>query len=320
MPFLAINYAGPIDPDTPPMATIHNIGANLVAGGPPAPCIIPPLTGTINLAVPGCYDDRYLVGNNKNLGTAPSFSDTDLWSTSLTGYRDLESDFGRDGDGSPFRISEFADALEQDQFSQEFQLLGDSFDSKLNWIVGLYYFKEEGDNKNTLDFTVSNFVSGGAFDNESYAAFAQGSYDHSDDWTLTLGVRYTDETKNFTPDQVILQNYFAGSGHPQLDAPFMQAASRILPNIEKEVEADETTPMANLRWQATDNLMTYVPYAEGFKSGGFSQRVFPPQVAGATAPAGASDLDLIPSFDPESVNSYEWGFKYDSADSSLRIN
>ncbi len=40
------------------MATIHNIGANLVAGGPPAPCIIPPLTGTINLAVPGCYDDR----------------------------------------------------------------------------------------------------------------------------------------------------------------------------------------------------------------------------------------------------------------------
>ncbi len=59
------------------------------------------------------------------------------------------------------RISEFVDALEQDQFSQEFQLLGDSFDSKLNWIVGLYYFEEEGDNKNTLDFTVSNFVSGG---------------------------------------------------------------------------------------------------------------------------------------------------------------
>jgi iron complex outermembrane receptor protein len=332
---IGINYAGPIDPDTPPMATIHNVGANLAAGGPEAPCIIPPLTGTTNPAVPGCYDNRYVVGKNKNMGTAPSYSDTDLWSTSLTvdwqinehlalrslsGYRDLDSDFGRDGDGSPFRISEFVDDLDQDQFSQEFHLLGDSFDSKLNWILGLYYFTEDGNNANTLDFTVSNFLSGGKFDNESYAAFAQGSYDLADDWTLTLGVRYTDETKKFTPDQYIIENYFAGSGHPMLDAPFMQAGERILPNIEKKVDADETTPMANLRWQAAENLMTYITYAEGFKSGGFSQRVFPPQVAGATAPPGTSDLDLIPSFDPESVNSYEWGFKYDNADSSLRIN
>jgi iron complex outermembrane receptor protein len=332
---LGINYAGPIDPDTPPMATIHNVGANLAAGGPEAPCIIPPITGTINLAVPGCYDDRYLVGKSKTLGTAPSSSETDLWATSLivdwqlnenlslrslSGYRDLDSDFGRDGDGSPFRISEFVDALDQKQYTQELQLLGNSFEGRLNWIGGLYYFKEDGDNKNTLDFTVSNFVSGGDFDNESYAAFAQGSYDLSDDWTLTLGVRYTDETKKFTPDQYIITNYFAGSGHPQLDAPFMQAGSRILPHVEKKLDFDETTPMANIRWQASDNLMAYATYSEGFKSGGFSQRVFPPQVAGATAPPGTSDLDLIPDFDPESVDSYELGFKYDNPDMALRLN
>lgn len=332
---IGINYAGPIDPDTPPMATIHNVGANLAAGGPEAPCIIPPVTGTINEAVPGCYDDRYVVDKDKNLGTAPVYSDTDLFATSLqidwqinnhlqlrslTGYRDLDSEFARDGDGSPHRISAFVDKLEQDQFSQEFQLLGDSFDGSLNWILGAYYFSEDGENPNTLDFTVSNFLSGGEFDNESYAAFAQGSYDFNDDWTLTVGVRYTDETKKFTPDQYIIQNYFAGSGHPMLDAPFMQAGERILPYLEKKVDADETTPMVNLRWQVTDDLMTYATYAEGFKSGGFSQRVFPPQVAGATAPPGTADIDLIPSFDPESVDSYEWGFKYNNADSSLRIN
>ena len=66
--------------------------------------------------------------------------------------------------------------------------------------------------------------------------------------------------------------------------------------------------------------MTYVSYSEGFKSGGFSQRVFPPQVAGATAPAGATDLELIPDFDPEFVDAYEIGFKYDGWDNRLRIN
>jgi iron complex outermembrane receptor protein len=78
--------------------------------------------------------------------------------------------------------------------------------------------------------------------------------------------------------------------------------------------------MANLRWQVSDELMTYVTYSEGFKSGGFSQRVFPPQVAGITAPPGTADIDLIPSFDPEFVESWELGFKYANADNTFRLN
>jgi len=332
---LGINYAGPVDPDTPPMATIHNVGANLQAGGPPIPCLIPPLTGLVNNAVPGCYDDRYLLGRDDNAGTAPSYSDSDLTTSaltveweisesltlrSLTGWRDLDSQMSRDGDGSPFRVAQFADDLQQEQFSQELQLLGSAFDGRLDWILGAYYFEEDGDNANTLDFTVSNFLSGGEFNNESTAVFAQGSYDITDALTLTLGLRYTDETKTFLPDQYILQNYFAGSGHPLLDAPFMQAGFRILPKLEKEAEVDETTPMANLRWQVNDSLMTYLNYSEGFKSGGFSQRVFPPQVAGVTAPPGTADIDLIPAFDPEFVESWEVGFKFSNADNTLRLN
>jgi iron complex outermembrane receptor protein len=332
---LGINYAGPVDPDTPPMATIHNVGANLAAGGPPIPCLIPPLTGLVNNAVPGCYDNRYVLGKDKNAGTAPSYSKSDLTTSalsveweisdsltlrSLTGWRDLDSEMSRDGDGSPFRVAQFADDLQQQQLSQEFQLLGSVLDDRLDWILGAYYFEEDGDNANTLDFTVSNFLSGGEFDNESTAFFAQGSYQITDALSLTLGMRYTDETKKFLPDQYILQNYFAGSGHPLLDAPFMQAGVRILPYLEKDTQVDETTPMANLRWQVSDDLMTYVTYSEGFKSGGFSQRVFPPQVAGITAPPGTSDIDLIPSFDPEFVESWELGFKYANADNTFRLN
>lgn len=330
---IGINLGNPIDPDTPPMATIHNVGANLAAGGAPMPCATP--RNTTNLSVPGCYDLRYKLGKNKNAGTAPAKSESDLKSAnlnlswdingdltlkSISAWRDLDSEFSRDGDHSPHRVSQFHDDLDQEQFTQEFQLLGSALDSKLNWIAGLYYFDESGNNINTLDFTVSNFRSGGKFDNTSKAVYGQLTYDFSEQLSLTAGLRYTDEEKSFLPDQIIYQNYFAGSGHPSLDAPFMQVGSRILPHLKKETDISESTPLINLSYRWNDALMTYISYSEGFKSGGFSQRVFPPQVAGATAPAGTADIDLIPSFDPEFAEVYEVGFKYDGLDGRLRLN
>lgn len=330
---MGVNHAGPIDPDTPPMATIHNVGANLAAGGGPIPCAIPPMP--INLAVPGCYDNRYVNGNNRDSGTAPAFSNTDFWATnlnidwtlsddmsfqSITAFRDLDATFARDGDHSPFRVSQFEDFLDQKQFTQEFQLQGTAIDEKLNWILGIYYFKESGDNRNELAFTVSRFRSGGSFDNKSMALFSQGTYDVSEQLHFTFGVRYTDETKSFKPDQIIHENYFAGSGHPQLDAPFMQAGGRILPFLEKKVTYDQVDPYLNIAYDIDDDLMLYASYSEGYKSGGFSQRVFPPIIAPYTAPPGTADIDLIPSFLPEFVEVFELGFKFSGLDDSLRLN
>lgn len=332
---IGINLGNPIDPDTPPMATIHNVGANLAAGGPPIPCAIPPAPN--NPAVPGCYDNRFVYGDDaeRTSGTAPAFSDTDIWGTnlsitwditdtltlkSITAYRDLDSQFARDGDHSPYRISQFQDDLTQEQFTQELQLLGEMFDNRLQWILGLYYFEEDGNNVNELDFTVSRFRSGGQFDNQSTAIFAQGTFDATSRLHITAGLRYTDEKKSFTPDQVIHENYFAGSGHPQLDAPFMQAGQRILPMIEKELNFDEVDPYLNISFDITDATMVYASYSEGFKSGGFTQRVFPPIVAPFTAPAGTPDIDLIPTFDPEFVKVYELGFKHTGNDNRFRLN
>jgi len=150
--------------------------------------------------------------------------------------------------------------------------------------------------------------------------FGEANFDFTEKLSLTVGLRYTDEEKSFLPDQIIYQNYFAGSGHPMLDAPFMQAGSRILPHLKKETNISESTPLINLAYRWNEEVMTYISYSEGFKSGGFSQRVFPPQVAGATAPAGTSDLDLIPDFDPEFAEVYEVGFKYNGWNNRLRLN
>ncbi len=334
MSLIGVNLGNTIDPDTPPFAVINNVGANLAAGGPPAPCATP--GNTINLAVPGCYDDRYVFpGHERSAGTAPAFSNSDLWAVSLnidwtindnvklrsiSAYRNLDAHFARDGDHSPLLISQYEDFLTQKQFTQEFQLLGTAFDEKLNWITGLYYFKETGDNDNELNFVVSQFRSGGYFNNRSLAAFAQATYDATDRFHITIGGRYTDDKKKFKPDQIILNNHFAGSGHPQLDAPFMQAGQRILPFLEKTVTSSTFDPYANLSFDMTDDLMVYASYSEGFKSGGFSQRVFPPIVAPFTAPPGTPDIDLIPTFQPESVKVYELGFKYSGLDGRLRLN
>lgn len=326
----------------PPMAFIHNI--TTAALGPGMPCAATDAMGngvTFNPSSPNCFDNRYVGADGENEGTAPTFSNTDIFGLSgtvsyaisdqltfksITALRDLDSEFGRDGDHSPHRISQFLDDLEQEQFTQELQLLGSG--ENFNWIVGAYYFTEDGDNVNTLDFTISNFQSGGAFDNEAWAVFAQATYDITEQLHLTVGGRYTEETKQFQPDQVIFRNYYAGisqqvpPGNPlaDLDAPFLQAGTLILPNIEKEIEIDEFTPMVNLSYDIDDNIMVYVNYSEGFKSGGFTQRVFPPVVAGFTAPPGTPDLDLIPTYDPEFVDVYELGFKSTLQDGRLRIN
>lgn len=326
----------------PPMAFIHNVTFGATAPG--APCAATNTAGqgvTSNPGAANCYDSRYIGADGTDDGTAPAFSRNDVlgsaltltwdvndWLTakSITGLRYLDAEFARDGDHSPHRISQFYDDLEQDQYTQELQLLGAH--ERLNWILGAYWFSEEGDNVNILDFTVSNFRSGGDFDNESWALFAQGTYDLTDRLHLTLGIRYTEEDKSFTPDQIIFQNYFAGisavvpPGNPlaALDAPFLQAGSRILPLLEKTLEIEESTPMVNLSFDVTDGLMVYASYSEGFKSGGFTQRVFPPIVAGFTAPPGTPDIDLIPTYEPEFVEVVEAGFKSTLLDGRVRLN
>ena len=334
--------AGVVAAPPPPMAFIHNV--TTAALGPGQPCAATNTAGqgvTSNPASANCYDSRYIGADGQNEGTAPAFSETDLLGfaatftyelsdsltlKSITASRSLESQFARDGDHSPHRISQFHDDLEQDQFSQDLQLLGSA--EKLEWILGAYYFNEDGFNENTLDFTVSNFRSGGSFDNEAWAAFAQATYDLTDALHLTLGGRFTDEQKSFTPDQIIYQNYYAGFSNlvpadnplAALDAPFLQAGERILPLLEKDIDISEFTPMANLAFDLSDDIMVYLSYSEGFKSGGFTQRVFPPIVAPFTAPAGTPDIDLIPTYDPEFVEVLELGFKGTFMDGRVRVN
>jgi iron complex outermembrane receptor protein len=300
---------------SPPTTAVAINGASLFGGffnavlsGSPG-CVPPPGSPSD----PACFNEQWLTGNpDTTNGTVASQSDVDgnglslriqldanEWWTlkSISAYRSVDAIGRRDGDGSPFPISQTHDTWTHDQFSQELQALSAQPAAGIDWIVGAYYFRERGVNHNQVDFAPVSLLSGGAVDNDSTAAFGQLTWHATDELSLTAGLRYTKETKRFTPEQFVTAD--RGTGIPP--------GTPILPNVEASTSVDELTPLVNLAYQWTPGFMTYVTYSEGFKSGGFTQRVFPP-------------LPQTPSFDPEYATVYEAGFKYSSEDQRLRLN
>lgn len=219
---------------------------------------------------------------------------------SITAFRSARLNYAHDGDHSPHLIVHNDDKNKIDSFTQEFQAIGNHLDGRLKWLVGAFYFYEDGFTSDIVDTNLVMFQSGAAIKTDSYAAFGQATYDLVDQLSLTVGLRYTDEAKTFAAGDrfVILADFGLGipAGTPVL--PIGQVA---------KAKSDAFTPMASLSFKPTEELNLYVSYSQGFKGGGFTQAVFP------AAPT-------IPSFNPERVTSYEAGVKFLGFDRKLRIN
>jgi iron complex outermembrane receptor protein len=128
---------------------------------------------------------------------------------------------------------------------------------------------------------------------KSKAVFLEADYDLTDQWTLTLGGRYTKDKKTsgvvdpLTPE---LLEY----GNP--DNPFRKSW-------------DEFTPKAGLRYQVNDDVMLYGLYSKGFRAGGFNGR-----------PGGGEYIAASTPYDPETVDNFELGLKSQLLNDKLRFN
>ena len=322
-PYLPVGIAPVNSGPAPSMVLFHNAflsGPGLAAGGNPLACFLP-----ANANDRSCYNAQWIDPTRKTVSSdAPLYSNLDVWGASLTidwklndslrlrsitAYRTFEGEWSSDPDGSPLVISSAIDIYDHEQVSQELQLLGELFDRRLEWIGGLYYYKENGKNINPVSFSQVELQSGGFYDNKSWAAFGQGTFHVTDKLDLTLGARYTEDTKKYLPDQYVVRDITGDVLEPLFgfDPTPWEAGSRVVPFKRVKKATNKWVPMANLSYQWRDNLLTYLTYSEGFKGGGFSQRVFPPELS-------------IPSFDPEYVTSYEAGFKFDGWDRRFRLN
>jgi iron complex outermembrane receptor protein len=81
----------------------------------------------------------------------------------------------------------------------------------------------------------------------------------------------------------------------------------LVPSGTAKRSFNDWTPHFNIAYKWTETLLTYASYSEGFKSGGFVQRVFPPKIE-------------VPSFDPETAKVYEVGFKWRDANGRVTLN
>lgn len=146
-------------------------------------------------------------------------------------------------------------------------------------------------------------------DHKGYAVFGQVDWDISEALTLTLGARYTDETKDIesiytqtnpgtmVPDLAAIGQtigeFFAWAGGAPIPMPDLTpllavaqpnagwaawtiAAFSPRPNVIETLKDDQVTGTAKLSWFLGDNMMAYASYATGFKAGGTNaDRIFP---------------------------------------------
>jgi len=209
---------------------------------------------------------------------------------SITAYRKVKFDVRFDIDVLPTFIAA-STKLEQDhQFSQEVHLLSPDTD-RFKWLVGAYYFNGYSSYRpQTIESPASTRSIYSRQRADSFALFAQSTWEITDDTSLTTGFRYTWEDKKF--DGFSMVRTAAG------------AVSFPTPVVGKETAKKPTWRVA-LDHNFTDTVLGYISYNRGFKSGGFSpQQVTPP----------------IVSFNPEVLDAVEAGIKSDWFDRRLRIN
>ncbi|GHF13311.1 TonB-dependent receptor [Kordiimonas sediminis] len=217
---------------------------------------------------------------------------------SITSYREMTYDTHLDLDATEFAFFGIYVHEEQNQFSQELQLSYTS--DALDVIGGLYYFKEHDNTFAGVFGPVIAFVSGSVNDqhNKSYAGYLNTNYRMNDRLSLTAGIRYTKEKKDF--DRI--QEFF--SADTLLPVPIGQGA-RVT-----DLTVDDTwsswSPKVGFDYQINDDLMAYVSASRGFKSGGFDGR--------------SNSADEAIPFDPETMWSYETGLKSTLLDGRMTLN
>ena len=212
---------------------------------------------------------------------------------SITASRRSTSPFELDQDATSLPLIN-ADIRGHDRsFSQEFQLLS-TRDSKLQWITGLYYLNDVSGYQplRLSGLALAGLPYSDIFSTQklrSYSGFAQGTLEVVEATHVTVGIRYTSDHRSIT-GQTVLPLGPDGAAIP------------LLPSAQSATFSKPTWRLA-LDHQFTNELLAYVSYNRGFKSGVFDSLAY---ANGAVK--------------PEVLDAYEVGIKSEFFNKRLRIN
>ena len=231
---------------------------------------------------------------------------------SITGYREDRSTSPIDFDSLPAADLDVPAIYENDQFSQELQLLVEG--DRLSGVLGAYYL----DASAFTAFDVALFTTGdliglpglnaqtlGDVGTETYSVFGDFTYDLTDRFSVSLGGRYTWDER----DSRVLRTTFIGGFSDLFDGAGIPIA--VTSDFEGGETFEEFTPRASVSFKPTPDQNLYFTYSRGFKGGGFDPRG---QTSQAPDLDGDGDIDFDDQFQflrfaPETVDSYELGYK-----------
>jgi iron complex outermembrane receptor protein len=192
-------------------------------------------------------------------------------------------------------------------FSQDLRFRSD-FDGPFNLLAGLFYQHESVDRTEIADYIFVEFYAQGKeiaetrLKSDTWAAFAEGTFDFTDTLGVTAGIRYTKDKKRFSVYRETIGD-FLGAEFEDEDGNFTRAFS-----ASSKQSWDAWTPSLNLHWQPAKDAYLYALVSKGYKSGGWNGE-------NATNPGEARV-----AYDPEFAWNYEVGAKTTWLDNRLRFN
>ena len=238
----------------------------------------------------------------------------------ITAYRKDHSATPIDFDALPYADVDVPAIYKNHQFSQEFQLVADK--GPLQGVAGLYYLNASAyDAFDVRLYTALPAVlpgltaaTVGDVGTKTWAAFADFTYNFSQKWSLSLGGRFTNDRRHA---DILRQTYILG-GQPSLGGSMgfgVGVPIATTSNFTGTRTDKAFTPRASLSFKPNSNNNFYISYSRGFKGGGFD-----PRGQSSQAPSqNYEDVYNFMTFKPETVDSYEAGWKASLLDRRLQF-
>ncbi len=229
-------------------------------------------------------------------------------------YRKYNSKFGQDQDATPIPVAQLDNELNHHAFTSEVRLNFKTGSGFVEGTVGAFYLDQKGTYTARVDLNyvspVIDFLHGpDTTPSDTKAVFATATVHATDAMSFTGGLRYTKDRKDYTyfrsnPDGTLPNGFNCFVANGIFSEPNCLLAG--IYDVTGTFKGDRTDWRIVGDYRFSETFLAYASVSTGFKGGGVNPRPF------------TADQRL--PFKPETLTTYEMGFKSDLLDRRLRLN
>jgi iron complex outermembrane receptor protein len=136
---------------------------------------------------------------------------------------------------------------------------------------------------------------------KDWAAFGEFTFDITEKLSATAGIRYFDTDNSLKGFFGFSAGFSGGTGEAACFDPEPFRTAPCL-NLDKNTQESGTTKRLNVTFHATEDVMLYATFSEGFRPGGINRR------------------GTLPPYEADFLTNYEVGFKTTWANNRVRLN